>query len=180
MDAPSLATGAATGAAADECRRARRPTEMDRKGQGVETQNAERNPEREEAERLAALLPPFSRALGVRLTGASAACVTAELEVRAQMANRNGVMHGGAIMAFADTLGGVGGALNIGAGQITTTVESKTNFLRPIPIGSLATGRCETLHAGGRTSVHQITLYRQDGKPAAVVTQTQMILEARG
>lgn len=121
-------------------------------------------------------LPEFSRALGVELTECSADLVIGTLTVRPDHANRNGVMHGGAILGFADTLGGVASALNLRGDDRTTTLESKTNFLRPIPIGTKLTGRCVALHNGRKTQVWQITLLREDGKPAAVTMQTQMTL----
>lgn len=122
------------------------------------------------------LLPPFSRGLGVVLTKASAKLVIGELTVTPEMGNRNGVMHGGAIMAFADTLGGVAAAINLADGLATTTLESKTNFLRPIRVGSGVTGRCETLHVGRTVTMLQIVLLREDGEAAAITSQSQMTL----
>ena len=123
------------------------------------------------------LMPPFARGLGVVLTEARPDLVTGTLTVTPQMSNRNGVMHGGAIMAFADTLGGVAASLNLDEGQATTTLESKTNFLRPIRIGQVITGRCEVLHGGRTVVVLQVTLLREDGARLAITTQTQMTLQ---
>jgi len=125
------------------------------------------------------LLPAFSRGLGVRLEEARPDLVVGVLDAGNQHGNRNGVMHGGAILAFADTLGGVAAALNLAEGEATTTLESKSNFLRAIPLGSRITGRCEPLHRGRTTTVWQTTVIRQDGKPAAIVTQTQLTLRWR-
>lgn len=122
------------------------------------------------------LIPAFSRGLGVRLVTADPDLVVGALDVGPGHGNRNGVMHGGAILAFADTLGGVAAALNLREGEATTTLESKANFLRAIPLGSRITGRCEPLHRGRTTTVWQTTVVRQDGKPAAIVTQTQLTL----
>ena len=105
--------------------------------------------------------------------------MTGTLIVTPEMGNRNGVMHGGAIMAFADTLGGVAAALNLAEGLATTTLESKTNFLRPIQVGTSVTGRCEVLHAGRTIVMLQIILMREDGEKAAITSQSQMTLQWR-
>ncbi|WP_223825759.1 PaaI family thioesterase, partial [Enterobacter roggenkampii] len=78
-------------------------------------------------------------------------------------ANRNGVMHGGAIMALADNLGGTATIINLPEGKTTTTIESKTNFLRPIRIGDTATATAIPLHKGRTTMVWQTTITRGDG-----------------
>ncbi|MGI3185984.1 PaaI family thioesterase [Nioella aestuarii] len=122
-------------------------------------------------------LPEFPRWLGVRLTGLAPDRVSGRVEVAAHHANRNGVMHGGAIMALADSLAGTAAALNLSKGQTTTTIESKTNFLRPIAIGEVAVARREPIHLGRRTTIWQTTILRPDGKPAAIVTQTQPTIE---
>jgi len=122
------------------------------------------------------ILPVFPKALGVELTECSPDLVVGTLTARPEHANRNGVMHGGAILGFADTLGGVASSLNLSGDDKTTTLESKTNFLRPVAIGTKLTGRCEAIHNGRKTQVWQITLIREDGKAAAVTTQTQMTL----
>ena len=86
-------------------------------------------------------------------------------------------------LASADKAAGIGGsaaAVNLEDGQTTTTLESKTNFIRPIAIGETATARCEALHRGRRTTIWQTTVLREDGKPAAIVIQTQMTLSAAG
>lgn len=121
--------------------------------------------------------PAFANYLGIRVTSFSRDCVEAELTVREEFANRNGVLHGGALMGFADNLGGTAASLNLPEGLRTTTIESKTNFFRPIPVGSTASARCVPLHRGRTTSVWQTTVTTQDGKVAAVVTQTQLTLQ---
>ena len=123
--------------------------------------------------------PPFAEFLGLRLVEHSKDRVVAELTVRDELANRNGVLHGGAIMAFADNLGGTATFLNLPEGAATTTLESKTNFFAAISIGETAVGECTPLHRGRTTMVWQTRITRQDGKLAAVVTQTQMILARR-
>jgi 1,4-dihydroxy-2-naphthoyl-CoA hydrolase len=120
--------------------------------------------------------PPFAGFLGIRITSFSRDCVAAELTVGPQLANRNGVLHGGALMGFADNLGGTASFLNLPEGSRTTTIESKTNFFRPILVGTTASAECVPLHRGRRTSVWQTTVTTEDGKLAAVVTQTQLAL----
>lgn len=122
------------------------------------------------------LLPTYPRAMGMVLEEASPDLVVGVLDVAEAHGNRNGVMHGGAIMAFADALGGVAAAVNLTGDDRTTTLESKTNFLRPIPIGARITGRCVPLHRGRKTTIWQTTVLRPDGKPAAITIQTQMTL----
>ncbi len=99
-----------------------------------------------------------------------------EIDVTEALSNRNGVLHGGAIMGLADNLGGTATFLNLSEGQGTTTLESKTNFLRAVPIGDTLTTETRPLHRGRRTHVWETRLIRSDGKLAAVVTQTQMVL----
>jgi uncharacterized protein (TIGR00369 family) len=86
-------------------------------------------------------------------------------------------MHGGAIMAVADTIGAVGTFVNLREGQGTTTLESKTNFFSAAREGTTVTATCQPLHRGRRTMVWQTTLTSQEGKMVAMVTQTQMVLE---
>ena len=133
--------------------------------------------DREEQERIAFDQPAFARLLGFRLVSVAPDEVIAEMPVTAELANRNGVMHGGAIMALADNLGGTATMINLPPGKTTTTLESKTNFLRPIRIGDTATARAVPLHKGRTTMIWQTTITRSDGKPAAVVTQTQLTID---
>ena len=123
------------------------------------------------------LLPTFPRSLGIRLTETGKDLVVGEMDVTDAFSNRNGVMHGGAIMAFIDSISGSAAALNLQADERTTTLESKTNFLRPIAIGQRITARCEPVHVGRKTHMWQTTVFREDGKIAALTTQTQMTLE---
>ena len=118
----------------------------------------------------------FGRVLGLRITVADDDRVEAELEVTSALLNRNGMIHGGAIMAFADTLGGTGTFLNLADGEGTVTVESKTNFFRAVAEGQMLRAVCLPLHRGRRTQVWQTTLTGPDGKLVAQVTQTQMVL----
>ncbi|MFZ0098492.1 MAG: PaaI family thioesterase [Gemmobacter sp.] len=130
----------------------------------------------EKVARIIGDLPNFGRLLGLRITVADADRVEAELEVTSALLNRNGMIHGGAIMAFADTLGGTGTFLNLADGEGTVTVESKTNFFRAVAEGQMLRAVCLPLHRGRRTQVWQTTLTGPEGKLVAQVTQTQMVL----
>jgi uncharacterized protein (TIGR00369 family) len=120
---------------------------------------------------------PFAALLGIQFTSASAERVTAELIVRDDLCTRPAVLHGGAIMAFADTLGAAATILNLAAGAWTTTIESKTNFLAPAPVGSKILGETTPVHRGRRTMVWQTRITTEAGRAVALVTQTQMVLE---
>ena len=124
--------------------------------------------------------PAYAGFLGIRVTSFSRDAVEGELTVRPELANRNGVLHGGALMGFADNLGGTAASLNLPRGSRTTTVESKTNFFRPVRVGSTASARCVPLHRGRTTSVWQTTITTEDGKVAAIITQTQLSLHSQG
>lgn len=121
--------------------------------------------------------PAFGRLLGFKILVAEADHVEAEVLIEPKLGNRNGVMHGGAIMGLADNIGGTATFMNLKAGESTTTLESKTNFFRALPVGETARIICQPLHKGRRTMVWQTKVLRQDGKLAALVTQTQMILK---
>jgi 1,4-dihydroxy-2-naphthoyl-CoA hydrolase len=121
--------------------------------------------------------PPFAQFLGMKITHVSPERVTAELVAREELNNRFGLLHGGAIMALADNLGGTATTANLKAGQSTTTIESKTNFFAAIPIGDVAYAECTALHRGRTTMVWQTRVTRGDGRLCALVTQTQMVLE---
>jgi len=82
-------------------------------------------------------------------------------------------------MAFADTLGAAATILNLTAGAGTTTIESKTNFLAPAPVGSKILGETTPIHRGRRTMVWQTRITTEQGRAVALVTQTQMVLEPR-
>jgi 1,4-dihydroxy-2-naphthoyl-CoA hydrolase len=103
--------------------------------------------------------------------------VVAQVVVREDLTNRNGVLHGGAIMAIADNLAGTATFINLPEGGGTTTIESKTNFFAAIPSGDTLRAECTPLHRGRTTMVWQTRITRGDGRLAALVTQTQMILQ---
>jgi uncharacterized protein (TIGR00369 family) len=124
-------------------------------------------------------IPPFSKLLGVRFISAAEDRVTAEMVVRDELLTTPSTLHGGAIMAFADTLGACATVLNLRQGQGTTTIESKTNFFAPAPAGTKVIGECLPLHRGRSTMAWQTRITNEAGRLVAVVTQTQMVLEAR-
>lgn len=123
--------------------------------------------------------PPFAEFLGIKITHLSPERVSAELLVREELNNRHGIMHGGALMALADNLGGTATTANLKPGQTTTTIESKTNFFAAVPIGDVAKAECTPLHRGRSTMVWQTRITRGDGRLCALVTQTQMVLDPR-
>ena len=102
--------------------------------------------------------------------------IVAEFEATPALGNRNGVLHGGALMGVADNIGGTAASLNLAPGESTTTVESKTNFFRAVPIGDTVRATAICLHKGRKTMVWQTSITRGDGKLAAMVTQTQLVL----
>ena len=125
---------------------------------------------------VAEMQPPFFRLLGAKIVEASPDRVVAELLVRDELANRNGALHGGAVMAVADNLGGTATFLNLPEGAGTTTIESKTNFFAAVALGDTLRAECTPLHRGRTTMVWQTRITRGDGKLAAIVTQTQLVM----
>ena len=122
--------------------------------------------------------PLFPGFLGIQLTEVGPERVVASMQVRPELCTTGAVLHGGAIMAFADTLGAVATFANLPKGARTTTIESKTNFLGAAPVGSRVTGECTAFHRGRTTMVWQTLVRSEAGKLCAVVTQTQMVLPA--
>ena len=120
-------------------------------------------------------LPPFTQLLGVNVLHRSSERSEAELIVREELCNRRGVLHGGAVMALGDTLGGMTAIMNLPDGGRTATIESKTNFFAAVPKGDTAHAVCIPLHRGRTTIVLETRITRSDGKLAAIVTQTQLI-----
>ena len=121
---------------------------------------------------------PFAELLGIRILSAAPERLTAEMIVRDDLCTQPPVLHGGAVIAFADSLGGYATMLNLADGASTTTIESKTNFLAPAPVGTTVSGECTALHRGRRTMVWQTRITNAHGRLLAIVTQTQMVLEA--
>jgi 1,4-dihydroxy-2-naphthoyl-CoA hydrolase len=126
-------------------------------------------------QRFKGLLPDH---LGIEMTEATPERVLAKLAVRQQLCTVGNSLHGGSIMAFADTLGAVGTIMNLPAGHRTTTIESKTNFIGGAPLGSTVTGESTPLHRGRTTQVWQTRITSEAGKLVAIVTQTQMVIPA--
>lgn len=123
---------------------------------------------------LAALgLPRF---LGMTVTSAGPERVTAALVVAEEHCTVGHILHGGAIMALADTLGALETVLNLRDGQTTTTLESKTNFFAGAPLGSRVLAESIPLHRGRRTHVWESRLTLESGRLLAKVTQTQLVL----
>jgi 1,4-dihydroxy-2-naphthoyl-CoA hydrolase len=121
---------------------------------------------------------PFAKLMGIEILEVTPERVTASLKVRDDLCTRPAILHGGAIMAFADTIGAYATVANLPAGATTTTIESKTNFFAGVPLGDTAKAECTPLHRGRTTMVWQTRISRGDGKLAAVVTQTQLVIPA--
>ena len=121
--------------------------------------------------------PLFPGLMGVRITEAAPDRVVAEMPVRADLCTAGGILHGGAYMAFADTLGAVGTLLNLAPGRRTTTTDSSTKFIAGARLDTIVTGECLALHRGRTTMVWQTSIRNDSGKLCAVVTQTQLVLE---
>ena len=119
---------------------------------------------------------PLARLMGIKLVEQTPDRVVAEMVVREDLCTTNSILHGGAYMAFADTIGAVATVLNLPAGAGTTTVESKTNFISAIKAGEVARAECTPVHRGKTTQVWTTRILRPDGKLAAIVTQTQLVL----
>ena len=130
----------------------------------------------DELARLSELALPFAKLLGIEYVSASRDRVVAEMTVRDELCTRPAVLHGGAIMAFADTLGAAGTILNLPEGGSTTTIESKTNFIAAAPLGAHLTGEATPVHRGRRTMVWQTRISTAEGRLVALVTQTQLVL----
>jgi 1,4-dihydroxy-2-naphthoyl-CoA hydrolase len=125
-----------------------------------------------------AIQMPFAELIGMKIVTSTPERVTAEMMVRPELCTNPAVLHGGALMAFADSLGAYATFLNLREGQGTTTIESKTNFLAPAPVGSKVTAECAAIHRGRRTMVWQTRITSEAGKLIGIVTQTQMVLDA--
>ncbi len=125
-------------------------------------------------------MPPqsnYSELTGIDIVSVAPDCVVCSMKVTDALANRNGALHGGALMTLADNAAGTSAYINIPADKSNTTIESKTNFMRGVSIGDTVTARSVPLHVGRTTIVLQITMSRSDGKTVAVTTQTHMILD---
>jgi 1,4-dihydroxy-2-naphthoyl-CoA hydrolase len=127
-------------------------------------------------ERLKGILPEL---LGIQLVEVTPDRVLATLEVRPDLCTTGGILHGGSIMAFADTLGAVGTVVNMPPGHGTATIESKTNFIGGAALGTTVTGESTPVHKGRTTQVWQTRITNAEGKLVALVTQTQIVMPPR-
>jgi len=123
----------------------------------------------------APLLPGL---MGITLTEVTPERVVGTMNVRPDLCTTGAVLHGGAIMAFADTLGAIGTLRNLPEGTRTTTIDSATKFIRGAPAGSTVVGESAPFHRGRTTMVWQTLIKSEDGKLCAVVTQTQPVIPA--
>jgi 1,4-dihydroxy-2-naphthoyl-CoA hydrolase len=118
---------------------------------------------------------PFANLLGIEIISAALDKIVGEMTVRAELCTRPAVLHGGAVMAFADTLGALGTLANLTEESSTATIESKTNFIAGAPVGSRVLGEATPLHRGRQTMVWQTRVTTSDGRLIAMVTQTQLV-----
>jgi 1,4-dihydroxy-2-naphthoyl-CoA hydrolase len=128
-------------------------------------------------ERIRANPLPFADHLGVEFVSADRDRIVAKMRVAPEHCTLGGRVHGGALMAFADTMGGVGALINLDeTASGTTTIESKTNFLGAAPAGAVLIATATPIHRGRRTQVWQTRIETEEGRPVAWVTQTQLTL----
>lgn len=123
------------------------------------------------------LQPLLPGLMGVQLTEATPERVVATMQVRPDLCTAGGILHGGAFMAFADTLGAVGTVLNMGPDQRTTTTDSSTKFIGSAKVDTVVTGESVALHRGRTTLVWQTSIRNAEGRLCSVVTQTQLVLD---
>jgi uncharacterized protein (TIGR00369 family) len=121
-------------------------------------------------------LPAFAEHVGIEVLEASPERVLGRLAIGPQHSNGRDQVHGGAIMSLADTLGAIGTVLNLSRGSVTTTIESKTNFLAA-GRGTELIAEALPLHIGRNTMVWQTTIRDAESRRVAVVTQTQLVLQ---
>lgn len=125
-------------------------------------------------------MPPqsnYSELTGIEIVSIAPDCVVCKMQVTEALTNRNGALHGGALMTLADNAASSVAFINIAADKSNMTIESKTNFMRGVTLGDTMTARGEPLHIGRTLIVLQVTMTRGDGKTVAVTTQTHMILD---
>lgn len=122
--------------------------------------------------------PLFPGLMGVRLTELDRERILGELFVRPDLCTVGGILHGGAYMAFADTLGAIGTVLNMPEGKRTTTTDSSTKFIGRASVNTTVVGECIAIHRGRTTMVWQTSIKSPEGKVCALVTQTRLVLDA--
>ncbi len=119
----------------------------------------------------------FSRHLGIEEIDVADSHATYRMRVSAELSNRNGVLHGGALMSLVDHCAGTVAFANCPPGKTTVTLEAKTNFFRAARVGDSVTAEGRPLHAGRTSVVVQVITRREDGKEVSATTQTQLYLE---
>jgi 1,4-dihydroxy-2-naphthoyl-CoA hydrolase len=128
-------------------------------------------------EKINSLPMPFALLMGVTFTEAEPNKVVATMMVREDLCTVGHAIHGGAVMAFADSVGAAATVINLPPdAKGTTTIESKTNFVGAAKAGSTLKATATPVHLGRRTHVWQTRLENEEGRLVAIVTQTQMIL----
>ena len=128
----------------------------------------------------ARIAPMFPGTMGVQLTSVAPDRVVATLLVTPGLCTAGDILHGGAYMAFADALGAIGTVVNLQAGQMTTTTDSSTKFIGGAKVNTVVTGEAVALHRGRTTQVWQTTIRNAEGKLCSVITQTQLVMGAKG
>jgi len=123
-------------------------------------------------ERWKGLLPDL---MGIQVLEIGPERVRATLEVRPELCTIGGILHGGSIMAFADTLGAIGTVAAMPQGATTATIESKTNFISGAAQGTTVSGEATPIHKGRTTQVWQTRIISAEGRLVALVTQTQIV-----
>src|SRR5215216_5653783 len=128
-------------------------------------------------EKIQSMKMPFAELKGITFTEAGLDQVVAKMVVRPDLCTLRNTIHGGALMAFADSVGAAGTVVNLPAdAKGTTTIESKTNFISGAAAGTTLTATATPIHRGRRTQVWQTRIESADKKLVALVTQTQMVL----
>ena len=119
---------------------------------------------------------PFADLAGIRIVDSQAEEVRGLLDWAPERCTSGGILHGGAVMTLADSLGGVCAFLNLPPGALTATIESKTNFFRPVSRGTIE-AVARPLHVGKSTIVVQTDVIDEEGRRVAQVTQTQAVIK---
>lgn len=128
-------------------------------------------------DKINAMKMPFAELKGVTFTEASADRVVAQMQVRPDLCTLHHTIHGGAVMALADSVGAAATVINLPQdAKGTTTIESKTNFIGGAKEGAVVTATATPVHRGRRTQVWQTRIETDDGRLVAIVTQTQLVL----
>ena len=118
---------------------------------------------------------PFAERLGIDVDSATREEVRGSVQWTEDLCTAGGVMHGGALVTLADSLGAICAFLNLPEGASTSTIESKTNFFRAVRNGRVSC-RARPLHVGRSSIVVQSELSDDEGRPVALVIQTQAVL----